>query len=101
MGFNTAVIVLNDHIHDLEKDQQTGVKLGQLIRGKGYHDTYMSGVDCLPSVHADGTQIIAVGQNQIRLLTTAFAGVQHDVELLKELADNLGYRIVKKVKKNG
>lgn len=99
MGFNTAVLVLNDHIHDLEKDKQTGEKIGRLIRTKSYDDAYMSGVDCLPSVHADGTQIVAVGQNQIRLLTTAYVGVQHDVELLNELADSLGYRIVKKAKK--
>jgi len=101
MGFNTALIVLNDHLNDLERDTQTGEKLSRLIQGKGYSDhVYMSGVDCLPSVHADGTQIVAIGQNSINLLTVSFARSNDEKALLKDFADHLGYRLVKKGKKS-
>lgn len=69
MGFNTAVIILNDHLHSIESDPNFGKKLSDGIletynrpREKHYHSEF----DCLPSQHADWDQLVVIGQNSIR-----------------------------------
>lgn len=95
MGFNTAVVILNDHLHELEKDQKLGEKLAHAISMAGRDRLYTSGFEVLPTQHADTMQIIAVGGNTIRRLGYSSWSADNE-RILKDLASDLGYRVVKK-----
>lgn len=95
MGFNTAMVVLNDHLHEIEKSQDFGQRVATAIRYAGRGDRlYSSGFSVLPTQHADTMQICAIGGNTIRRL--GFGSWSADNErLLRDLARDLGYRLVK------
>jgi hypothetical protein len=98
MGLNTAAIILNDHLHELQNAPDAGAQIARAIqlghRGKGWTNV---GVTVLPSVHADAVQVVAIGGNAIRNL-----GYGHwrddDEKLLRKLADDMGFRLVRKAK---
>lgn len=69
MGFNTAVIIHNDHLDRIEDDPNFGRVLRQAIvetAGRPHEKRYYRGFDLLPSRHADFTQFVIIGQNSIR-----------------------------------
>lgn len=96
MGLNTAVVVLNDHLHEIERDPKFGQKVADAIRDadnpRRHHRQNSFAV--LSSAHADGAQIVVVGGN---LISRIGMGHYRDdpKELLRKLARDLGYRIVK------
>jgi hypothetical protein len=96
MGLNTAAIILNDCLHELEQSPDAGEQIAWAIRqgSRGDGRTHR-GVTILPSQHADTVQIVAVGGNTIRSL-----GYGHwrddDVALLKALAAQHGFNLVRK-----
>lgn len=97
MGFNTAMMVLNDHLHMIEKDKEFGLKVAEAIRYTNTGITsHHNSFSVLSPVHADYRQMIVVEQNNIHRMD--------DVVLtpwqLKDLAARHGYRLVK-VKENG
>lgn len=107
MGYNTAVLILNDAAHNLKTDPNVGEKLynamGEAQRGKpvdfsiGNHG---NGGLVMPSRHADDIQVIAVGQNYMSSLANIYyVDMTDPVELTKRVADSLGYRLVKKAAK--
>lgn len=102
MGFNTAMIVRNDFLNDVERDANFGERVADAIRYAGYPNPPYHGqtFDVLPPQHADYNQIVKIGGNSISRFG-AYAGVwdSSDVEVLKNLADSMGYRLVKKVDK--
>jgi len=95
MGFNTAVMVLNDHLHRIEKDAAFGESLGGAIsetycrRGEGHYGSFA----VLPSQHADWDQFVVIGQNRMRSFEDIEARERE--ALLKRLARDSGYRLVK------
>lgn len=115
MGFNTALMVLNDGLHCLDDDPDAGKRIYNMVleactgrRGEVFstglaimHNGEARGshggvVSCLSSLHADELQIIAVGGNRIQYLGYG-GGYSADPEtMLRNLADQMGYRIVKK-----
>ena len=101
MGYNTAAMFLNDTVHTLKDDTTLGRRIYEAI-GDSQHPDNRNGVDfrggiLLPSRHADDVQVIAVGHNHMRLLGVAFhVDMQDSVEVLKRVADEYGYRLVKK-----
>jgi hypothetical protein len=108
MGFNTALLVLNDGLDTLQSDPSAGRKIAEMIlhhscarRGEtayvgiGNHGNVVS---CLPSLHADETQIIAVGGNRMQYLGYGGNYRATPEEMLKRLADQMGYRIEPKFK---
>lgn len=113
MGYNTAVMILNDAMDGLKTDPDVGKKLHDAILRSSRPEFRERGVDfsignhcngggVLPSQHADQVQIIAVGGNYMRPLGTVWNGwrdMQDSVEMTKKLADSLGYRLVKKASK--
>lgn len=69
MGFNTAVMVLNDQMDQIENDPQFSKKLCNAIRekyGKPDNDLYCGSFSVLASQHADWDQLVIVGGNTIR-----------------------------------
>ena len=95
MGFNTAVMILNDRLHEIEKDPEFGDRLAGAIsetygrRGDGHY----GGFSVLPSQHADWNQMVVIGQNQIRRFED-IEPAEREV-LLKRLARDAGYRLSK------
>lgn len=95
MGYNTALIIMNDFLHDIQKDPAFGEKVREAIvlasRERGRFNSF----DVLPSQHADTAQVVVISANSIRPLVY---GYWHDSDetLLRKLADELGFRIVKK-----
>ena len=107
MGFRTVVMLDNDSAHQWSKDPDLGQKilhdmstLGiniQLASGLG---RYGSVVEC---VHAD-TQTLVALEHYSSFTPLAYTAwwpgqVNRDLELIKQAADALGYRLVKKPKK--
>lgn len=110
MGFNTTVVVLNDALHLIEKDQNFGKNLvaaiGKLQAGRPYPDVsighHCNAATVIETHHADCDAIIAVGGNCGHVLGYAVGVVSNGdsgkVEILKQLAEQLGYRLVRKSK---
>ena len=110
MGFNTAVMILNDRFEDIRREPQRFVdemlsgscKWG-VDRGEQQHgvDFYPGQSVVVPSQHADVVQVIAVGGNCLTVLGNIYGSGCHSenedqLRLLKLLADDRGYRLVKK-----
>lgn len=108
MGYNTAVLVLNDGLDLLKSDPEAGRKIHDGIlmssRDRSRATDVSLGNHCnpiavLPSHHADEVQIIAVGGNCIVPLAVLYGSwrdMSDPAALLKKLAAELGYRVVKK-----
>jgi hypothetical protein len=111
MGYNTPVLILNDGEGEIAGDPQAGEKIAAAVRkaslGKPVDviltRRFPSGGSCtsapvtvLPPKHADATRVIVIGQNSIRELAELWYVGSSDEDVLKALADSLGYRIVKK-----
>lgn len=106
MGFQTVFMVLNDHIHELETDPNVGRKMleAAMMTQRGYKPVDFS-IGCgmnagiaLPSQHADYIQVVVAGGNYARPLGYGgnWQNMDNDEAILRRLADELGYRIVKK-----
>lgn len=97
MGMNTAMIVRNDFLHEIQKDRDFGSKVFNAIISAGRGDYHGQSFDVLPCCHADYVQVVAIGGNTIRRLG-GYAGTyaNTDEEVLRNLADSMGFRLVKK-----
>jgi predicted Fe-Mo cluster-binding NifX family protein len=117
MGYNTTVIVLNDALDMIRDDPKFGERLYyavlELQRGEqvdipahSYRDGKPRGVHCnaataVETHHADGTAVVAVGGNCASVLGHVFYTGYHGDEsgklkTLQQLAESMGYRLVKK-----
>lgn len=111
MGWNTTVVVMNDSLDAIRRDSKFGEKLYdaclKAIDGNrhnvsatpdGTQSYHVNAATVIETHHADGTAVVAVGGNYGVNLGVFYApGLEgKDVRLLKQLADSLGYRIVKK-----
>jgi len=94
MGLNTAMIVRNDFLHEIRKDQQFGEKVWTAIAHNGDERRmpYLGqSFSILPSSHADCMQVVAIGGNCIRRLGHGGAYSASDEEVLRTLARSMGY----------
>jgi hypothetical protein len=113
MGYQTAVTILNDAVDQLKTDVGFGPRLLDAIlisqrpeyRERGVDvslGNHCNAVMVLPSHHADVVQVVAVGGNYMRPLGNlygAWRNMQEPEKLLKELADQMGYRLVRKAQR--
>ncbi|PWE56800.1 hypothetical protein DEM27_10585 [Metarhizobium album] len=101
MGFNTAVMVLNDRLHEIRDDPNFGEKLYHaiLLAGRPLHDRpYVPQVSVLPSQHADTAQVVVISANSLRVL--GYGDWQDDdANLLRKIADDMGFRLVRKTRR--
>jgi len=110
MGYNTALMICNDGLHELERDPDAGKKIarGVLMADRDPPHSISIGNHCnpvsiLPSQHADTAQLVVVGGNWIQsvafLRNRDFTGASNDPvaeRVLRQLADDLGYNLSKK-----
>jgi hypothetical protein len=108
MGYNTTVVVMNDALSAIKRDPDFGASLAkacvEVIRGTRIDvesNGHVNAATVLESHHADHLVPVLVGGNT----GYAFADIwlpyrdSSAEALLKKLADNLGYTLVKKGKK--
>jgi hypothetical protein len=120
MGYNSLLFVLNDRLSDINRDPKTFWENGQ--------EAHRAAMNCKPdrekterqlearrfahqsewvwNGHADQVGIVAVGYNTPVVLGSAycvgdFTKEAGQVEILKQLADSLGYKLIKKPNKKG
>lgn len=114
MGWNSTIVVLNDALHDIKNDPKFGENVYQAVtllsrceedRIPGDLDIragcHCNAATAVEQHHADGTSLVAVGQNYGRSLGVFFpyGEEDEDVRLLKALAEKLGYRVSRKPKR--
>lgn len=113
MGFRTVVMLSNDMLHKWSRDPNLGDKIHQAMSmwpARGRNRDLDSRIDSYGSVvevvHAD-TQTIAfidhyTGFEALGYGSRTYGPTTEDdkVRVLKQAAEELGYRLVKKVKKN-
>lgn len=108
MGFNTTVVVLNDALNEIQKDPDFGRKLAEAIMmsgrmGRHFRDV-SAGCHCnaatvVETHHADQLVMVAVGGNCGQELGYCGSYAAEPEDMLRALADSMGFRIVKKPKK--
>lgn len=107
MGFRTTVILYNDRCHEWAADPQLGQKISRAMNYANSADTddlrnadlqYGRVVEC---AHADTQTLAVLDSYNLTPIARSHWGPnetaeQRDLRLLKEAADRLGYRLVKK-----
>lgn len=110
MGFNATVAVMVDALHVIAEDKEFGKRLHDAIlafdrdneknlncvpaittNGKGI---YSNAAVVIDNQHASVKSIVAVGGNCGKIL--GYSTAKEDIDILKELADKLGYSLRKK-----
>lgn len=99
MGFNSTVIILNDYLHQIAEDKDFGRSLSDAILGLSVQrEVHIPGATAIETHHADDVMVIAVGGNSGKNLGRGGHFRSTDLELIRNIADNLGYRLVRKRK---
>lgn len=109
MGFNTVALFLNDQADQVRKRPEELAEglYRAMCSGVGSEDPryniYLPGQTAvLKSQHADTLQIVVAGGNTIRALGYVhWTKFSDDKAILKALADDLGFRIVRKRARQG
>jgi hypothetical protein len=109
MGHNTSVIVLNDALDQIAKDPEFGKNLAdaisQLSARRGERVDVHAGNHCnaasvIETHHADQSALLLIGGNYGSVVGRTFGWSHHEkdaqIEMLRRILDDMGYRIVKK-----
>jgi hypothetical protein len=111
MGWNTGVLILNDAAHLMKADPARFVEnldraMGEFNRKDGPVDfaigNHVNGGSVFHQSHADNVGVYAIGGNHTRKFGEVYnGGDTNELKLLKQLADQLGFRLVKKSGSSG
>lgn len=103
MGYNTTIVIMNDALREIREDQNFGQKVADAVslvsRGEpvdvsaGNHGNAATVIE---THHADTMKLIAVGGNFGYDMGCVGFNDPTPVDILRDLADRLGYRLVKK-----
>ena len=109
MGYNATVVVMVDGLHEIRDDPEFGKKLSDAIRdfqsARSKHSdvragSHLNAATVVGFHHADVTSVVLVGGNCATKLHEHYGWRHNDpavqVDILKEVADKLGYRLIKK-----
>ena len=104
MGLMTNITILNDHINKINEDPIAwwNSVYHQICSSRARKENFSNNTTVNSVQHADTTTILAVGGNHTTVLGYTHHTNHHkeeqQVEILKALAADLGYRLVKKSK---
>lgn len=108
MGFNSVLFVCNDALNTVDNEPEEFAKLisrkmGGIDEGEFGFGNHCNGFRIPHIGHADEMAVIAVGGNYATRILRYHAGYSHmhheeegQIEILKRLADKLGYSVRKK-----
>jgi len=105
MGFRTVVVLNNDLTHEWEKDPELGRKISRAASLKGWTELeVLDGFNygkVVEQVHADCQTVAFLDGYSGRAMAHSHwfrdqTEEQKNLNMLKALADALGYRVVKK-----
>lgn len=105
MGFNTSMIILNDALHYIKDDKDFGAKVYEAARNvyserkpQEVHSGLVNAATVIETHHADTNTIVAFGGNRGLFLGHAGFSNATPEEMLKDLANQMGFRLVRKTK---
>lgn len=108
MGYNSTIVVLNDALHSIQNDKEFGNKVSSAILKLSVKEGpidiscggFVSAASVIETHHNSAFVPILVGSNCGYVIEKGIFGAddnsQLELQLLKRLADNLGYRLVQK-----
>lgn len=105
MGFNSTIMILNDNLHRIKDDPDFGKKVYDAVCGFGHEDsTFDYQCKVLGVHHADNEMVFVVGGNTGQEVGYGahwserldMRKEEDKVQLLKNMADRLGYSLRKK-----
>ena len=102
MGYNTALMILNDRLHEIKDDPDFGKKIYDAVvmsRVDKNRQPYLPQVTILPSEHADVAQVVLITANSMQTLGFGYWKDSKE-DLLRKLACEAGFRLVKKTQRN-
>lgn len=101
MGFNTAILLLNDATDQLSKDPKLGENMQSAIL-QAYREPISFPIGnhanaglVIPSRHADEIQVVLFGRNTAERIGTTYGAMDAET-VLRQLADQHGYVLRKK-----
>ena len=95
MGLNTTVLILNDYLGEIAKDQDFGRKLNYAAN-ENSHTPFARGAHIAAMNHSGDMSLILVGGNTSEVLLTTY-GCHHTPEdIARKLADSLGFKLIRK-----
>jgi coenzyme F420-reducing hydrogenase delta subunit len=111
MGYNSTMIILNDSLGVIEKDNKFGKKVSDAIKRLSFSNKRGIDISCSGHVnaatviethHSSQTVVVGVGGNCATVLGRHYdfrkETDEEKLAVLRSLADQLGYRLVKKGK---
>lgn len=106
MGFISTLVVLNDHLHEVGKDQEFGRKVERAVSSLMMKRPVWIGHHALAieTHHNSACVPVLVGRSMGFPLSVAVEtnpGEEPELTLLKRLADKHGYRLARKVVPRG
>ena len=107
MGYNTTIVVMNDALHQIAKDEEFGKKLYDAILAVNHKSSvdvsagnHCNAATVIETHHADGYAVVAVGHNYGEKLGTVYPygdkTTPQKERILRALADQLGFSLRKK-----
>ncbi len=112
MGFNSTLVVMNDALDSIKDDKELGEKIYHAVMKLSLQQStdincggHVNAITAIESHHASRVVSVLVGGNYGKAIDSVFISdrwenmEQMKFELLKELANNMGYRVSKKPQK--
>ncbi len=100
MGYNTTIVLLNDHLESVRNEHALGERLHDAVLSlsRGKMVRVGGGIQVIETHHADALVPVLVGGNCGQVLDASVHWSADDVELalLKRLAEKRGFRLAKK-----
>lgn len=104
MGFNATVVVMMDSLDSIARDAAFGAKLASAVSRKSIYDAvqdvpamgHCNAATVIELHHADRLVPVLVGGNYGKVVDLSIPYTAGEEELLRALAEKLGYRLSRK-----
>lgn len=102
MGLNTTLLILNDYLGELEKTENIGNKLVDIIHRGYVADSLVNDYSSIPGVRVIDTtrsshqHLLLVGGNTSVFVGSVPKWSNEPIEIIRQMADELGYKLVRK-----
>ncbi len=103
MGWNTTLVLMNDALSEIKKDQEIGEAIYKAVQELGIREgikdiragNHINGITVIEQHHADSLMVVAVGGNCGQVLGYGGGYASTPEQILDTLAHSMGYRLVR------